>query len=102
MERNDNLEQRILNLILNSFILNNKEEAKAKIRGRSEVYEEPLTGDVFGINGTELVYLFFEIQKAFHVHIDAQCVCNYEFMTVHGIAELIRQIQGRNTEAQPE
>lgn len=95
MERNDNLEQEILDLILGSFVLNNKEGVKARIQEHSTVYEEPLTGDVFGINGTELVYLFFEIQKEFHVHINAQCVCNYEFMTVHGIAELIRRFQIR-------
>lgn len=85
-----NLEQAILQIILDRFILGDRELIKSQICKAPAIYETPLTGAPFSMNGTELVYLFFEIQKVFNVYIDAHLVCNYEFMTIQGIADLIR------------
>ncbi|WP_418666384.1 hypothetical protein [Allofournierella sp.] len=86
-----NIENRILNLILDNFILKkDQKRIHERIESYSDIYNVPLTGDIFEINGTELVYLYFEIQKMFHIHFDAHQVCNYEFLTIRGIADLVK------------
>ena len=86
---NTEIADQILDLILNRFVINNREKVVEQIRSCPDIYSVPLTGELFGMNGTELVYLYFEIQKMFHVHFDARQVCNYEFMTICGITRLI-------------
>lgn len=48
-----------------------------------------LTGEKWNMNAIDLVYLFLEVEKIFHVSIDINEMENYEFNTVTGIERLI-------------
>lgn len=52
----------------------------------------PLTGSEWNLDAIELAYLFLEVEKAFHIFIDAGKIGNYEFNTVTGIERFINGI----------
>ena len=54
-------------------------------------YDKPLTGKIFGFDSIALVYLFFDIQHEFKIHIDAKQILHYEFNTINGIVRLIEK-----------
>lgn len=54
-----------------------------------ENYNKPLTGDLFLLNGRDLVYLFMELEKQLKIRIDAKKITDYQFNTIHGILKLL-------------
>ena len=54
-----------------------------------ENYDKALTGKVFNLSSLDLMYLFLEIEKWFDIRINTKKILNYEFNTIHGIAELV-------------
>lgn len=54
----------------------------------------PLTGQHFGFNGNELVYLLFEIENAFNIKFLEEDVIFYKFNTLDGIVNtIIRRLE---------
>ncbi len=54
--------------------------------------ELPLTGREWQMDAIDLVYLFLEVEKTFHISIDTSKIGNYEFNTVTGIGRFINGI----------
>lgn len=54
-------------------------------------WDKPLTGRQFGFSGVDLVYLLFELEKAFSVRLPAVYLDAYGFCTINRIAEAIRE-----------
>lgn len=54
-------------------------------------WNEPLTGCVFGLNGVDLVYLFFEIEKHWQIRIKADRLESYAFNTITNICKVIEE-----------
>ena len=55
---NTEIADQILDLILNRFIMNKQKSIVEQIRACPDIYSVPLTGELFGMNGTELDYCF--------------------------------------------
>lgn len=49
-----------------------------------------LVGPRFRLDAIKLMYLFFEVEKEFHIKITQEDVCAGKFATLQGIAEIIR------------
>lgn len=54
-------------------------------------WSEPLTGSKMNLNGMDLVYLFFELEKHFKVRIDQQHLVSYGFCSIRHIEHVIEQ-----------
>lgn len=46
----------------------------------------------FSLDGIMLVYLFAEVEKAFHIKIEPECLENYAFATIDGIAGIVCRV----------
>ena len=55
----------------------------------SENWDKPLTGKLFALSAFDLVYLLFELEKAYNIRIPEWYFKNYSFNTVNAIAEAI-------------
>lgn len=54
--------------------------------------ELSLTGKEWQMDAIDLVYLFLEVEKTFHISIDTSKIGNYGFNTVTGIERFINGI----------
>lgn len=52
---------------------------------------EPLTGFHFGMAGTDMVYLLFEIEKMFDIRITEDQLENYGFSTIEKIVKCVAE-----------
>lgn len=50
---------------------------------------ENLLGSKYCLNSRDLVYLFFEVEKEFQIHISQDDICNGSFNTIQGIVDTI-------------
>ena len=55
----------------------------------SPYWDKPLTGHLFNLSSVDMVYLLFEIEKAFVIRIDPSLLVSYQFSTVNQIAKVI-------------
>lgn len=46
----------------------------------------------FNLDGIMLVYLFAEVEKAFHIKIESEYLENYAFTTIDSIASIVCQV----------
>lgn len=53
-------------------------------------WNKPLTGSMFNLSGTDLVCLFFELEKAFAVRIPEHYLDSYGLSSIEKIADAIR------------
>lgn len=57
-------------------------------------WQEPLTGFHFELTGSDMVYLLFEIEKAFDIRVSEKFLEGYGFSTIEmaakGVAESIK------------
>ena len=51
----------------------------------------PLTGSPFYLSDVEMVYLLFEVEKKYQLHIDEKFLAEYGFSTVRRIAETVER-----------
>lgn len=49
----------------------------------------PLTGDYWNFDAVQMVYLFCEVEKAFHIRIQPKHLVNYQFNTPRQIINLV-------------
>ena len=49
----------------------------------------PLTGDVWIFGAVDMVYLFFEVEKEFGIHIAPKDLLHYRFNTIRQIASIV-------------
>lgn len=49
----------------------------------------PLTGDYWKFDAVQMVYLFCEVEKAFHIRIQPKHLVNYQFNTLRQIINLV-------------
>lgn len=49
----------------------------------------PLTGDYWNFDAVQMVYLFCEVEKAFHIRIQPKHLVNYQFGTPQQIINLV-------------
>jgi acyl carrier protein len=66
-------------------ILREKLSLPENILGK-EYWDLPLTGKHFRLTGVDLVYLFFELEKALGIRINDKSLENYGFGTINRIA----------------
>ena len=53
-------------------------------------FDQPLTGSGFNLSAASMVYLFFEIEKIFKIHIPAYMLDDYAFSSICSISEIVR------------
>jgi len=53
-------------------------------------WDKPLTGKKLRLTGTDMAYLFFELEKAFDIRIDAKHLSSYGFRSVNSILEIVK------------
>jgi acyl carrier protein len=53
-------------------------------------WDKPLTGHLFNLSGTDLVYLLFELERAFNIRIPERYLETYGFCSIDRINEAIR------------
>lgn len=78
-----NIEERVL------YLLSERIKVNPALLIR-ENYNLPLTGRFFGLYARDLVYLFFEIETNFRVHIAAEKLLDGRFNTIAGIIRLLK------------
>lgn len=49
----------------------------------------PLTGNYWDFDANDMVYLFFEVEKAFDIHILPKDIVKYKFVSIDQIATII-------------
>lgn len=54
-------------------------------------FNVPLTNRLFGFTARDLMYLFFEIERAFKINIDVNHLNHNKFNTITGIYELVAE-----------
>lgn len=54
-----------------------------------ELYDLPLTGEVWKLFGMELVILLLEIEKIYNIRFKEEDLLQYQFCTINGITDLI-------------
>lgn len=67
----------------------------AKCTGIPEDALEPdlfLTGRVFKLSAVDLIYILFEIEKEFNIHIPYDALEQYGFSTISSISSSVQQI----------
>lgn len=63
-------------------------------------WKEPLTGIHFELTGADLVYLLFEIEKAFNIKITEDQLEGYCFSTIEKVAKCVAEsIRDRKPDA---
>ncbi|QNK41198.1 hypothetical protein [Caproicibacter fermentans] len=56
-----------------------------------EYWSQPLTGNVFHFSGVDLTYLFFEVEKVYHIHINSSDLEDYAFSSINKISEIVQR-----------
>ena len=80
------IEQKIAELIASKIKMNDHPIIS------SDDWDKPLTGSSIQLSAVDLVYLLFEVEKAFGIHIEAHHLKDYGFSTIHKIAKIIQSI----------
>lgn len=56
--------------------------------------DEPLTGSYYRMNATDMVYLFLEVRKKFHISLLFSDVADMRFNTISDISDIVyRKLQ---------
>lgn len=61
-------------------------------------WDELLTGKTFHLSGTDLTYLFFELEKAFVIRIPNQYLVSYGFCSINKMVDAIEQSMGGSSQ----
>ncbi len=61
-----------------------------------ENYDRPLTGFDMGISAQSLTYLFVDVIKKYEIRIPGEQIADYQFNTLNGIAQVIRNALGES------
>lgn len=75
----------ILHGILNKFIPDEEQFCFLWENGK----EWLLTGQKWNMDGIEMTYLLFEVEKAFKIQITPNLVTNYQFNTIDNIVNIV-------------
>lgn len=62
--------------------------------GNENLREENLLGRAVGLKARDLVIVYFEIEKAFHIQIPEKAIVNGEFNTYWKILDIVRKAKG--------
>lgn len=57
-------------------------------------WKEPLTGYHFKLAGADMVYLLFEMERAFAIRMNEEFLGNYGFSTIEKAAEAVMKSMG--------
>ena len=56
----------------------------------------PLTGALWDFDAIDMTYLFFEIERAFSIHIPPKMLEEYRFNSINGIISIIEDLLKNN------
>lgn len=85
IEEKDKILSEIENILINTVNVNPKLLCE-------ENYDKAFSGKVFNLKGREILYIFYEVEKIFKIAIDVDKILNYEFNSINGIKQYIKNV----------
>lgn len=79
-----------MNITQDEILLYIKNTISINITG-NDYLNEPLTGDKFRLTASELLYLYFKIEKDFNIKINKKYIINNTFNSLNGIIKILQE-----------
>ena len=59
---------------------------------KDESWDTAFTSNYFGLEGIDLVYLLFELEKKYHIRIEERYLDNYQFNSIRSVTNILYEI----------